>query len=289
MNADQIQRKELADFLKTRRQRISPQEAGLTPDSSRRRTPGLRREELAVLAGISLPWYMSLEQGRDIRVSDQVLDSLARVLKLDAAERRHLFLLARKTIPASINASDSLAVPPSLKLHLEQLEPCPAYIHDERWDVLDWNHAAARLFGDYGSMATEERNTVWLMFTRPEYRERLVKWEEMAQSIIAQFRVSFANHVHDPWYRSMADRLKASSPDFRTWWSRHEVQAQPDDLKVYRHPEVGLLTLHTDSFTWHARDRKLYLKSMMPVPGTDTMDKLKTLSRYRSDYAASNG
>lgn len=277
---DENRRKELADFLRSRRERIRPQEAGLPPDTQRRRTPGLRREELAVLAGISLPWYTSLEQGRDIRVSEQVLESLARTLKLDAAERQHLFLLAQNTSPAPASVPYAPAeVPPALRQHLKQLEPCPAYIHDERWNVLAWNRMATELFGDYGELAEEDRNTVLLMFTRPEYRERYLHWEHLAQSVIAQFRLSFGKNVHDPWYRNMVDRLSGISEEFKQWWGMHEVQCQPDGPKLYRHPQVGLLTLETYSYALLDQERSLFLKTMMPAPGTDTMEKLTVLAR----------
>lgn len=200
MPADEERRKELAGFLKTRRMRISPQEAGLPPDSQRRRTPGLRREEVAVLAGISLPWYTSLEQGRDIRVSDQVLDSLARTLRLDAAERKHLFLLGNQQSRSIFFESKPLTtVPFALAQHVKQLDPCPAYILDAKLNILAWNRMAAELFEDYGAMEDEERNAVWLMFTSPHYRERIVDWGELAKSVISQFRNTYGKHIHDPW------------------------------------------------------------------------------------------
>ncbi|WP_276356946.1 helix-turn-helix transcriptional regulator [Cohnella caldifontis] len=286
IESNENRRKELADFLRTRRERLSPQDVGLPPDAKRRRTPGLRREEVAVLAGISLPWYVSLEQGRDIRVSDEVLVSLARTLRLDAAEREHLFLLAnQKTCPTSAFLPQPVSVPSSLQLHLEQLEPCPAYIHDSRWNVRAWNRMAAELFGDYAAMAEEERNTVWLMFTRPEYRERFVQWEELAQSVIAQFRISYGKYLHDPWYPDMVERLSDRSPEFREWWSRHEIQTHPDSPKTFRHPQAGLLTLQPNSFALLDQDGSLFLKTMMPAPRTDTMEKLTSLLGSLREHA----
>ncbi|WP_278043202.1 helix-turn-helix domain-containing protein [Paenibacillus elgii] len=156
-------RKELADFLRTRRLRLSPQELGLQVDTSRRRTPGLRREEVASLSGISLPWYTALEQGRDIQVSEQVLESLVRTLRLSKDERNHLRVLANHSTVSKGTENETLS--PSLQQILDRLGTYPAYIIDKHWNVLAWNKITSSLCGDFNRMAEIERNILWRVFT----------------------------------------------------------------------------------------------------------------------------
>ena len=170
---------ELAQFLRTRRERMGPSDAGLEP-GRRRRTPGLRREEVAQLAGVSVTWYTWLEQGRSVRASEEVLDRLGRVLRLDPAEHRHLFLLARGHPPAD-PLDPPAVVDPRLRAVLDAL-PYPAYAATNGWTIVAWNRAARLVFADYEALSGRERNIVWMSFTDPGHRRMAVNWEEQARS-----------------------------------------------------------------------------------------------------------
>src|SRR5581483_3222864 len=240
---DRQRRSELAHFLRSRRERLSPAQAGL-PVSGRRRTPGLRREELASLAGVGLSWYTWLEQGREISVSAQVLDSLARALHLGAQERMHLFLLARGEIPATPAASVD-AVDQALQQVLDALGIYPAYVVNARWEVIAWNKAACRVFLDFAALAPRERNLLWLLFTHAALRQLYEDWEGVAQRMVALFRVNTTRSVGDPWLLDLIDALSRKSPAFREWWSRHDLTESPHDAKELNHPLVGTLSLHS--------------------------------------------
>lgn len=215
-------RPELAEFLRARRERLSPEDVGL-PRTGRRRTPGLRREEVAALAGVGLAWYTWLEQGRDIGVSADFLDNLARVLKLDAAERRHLFLLAHERPPAE--PGKTFCTVPSLAGRLvEDLAPHAAHIINLRWDVLAYNDPADRLFG-FGRHDAGRRNLLWLLFTDPAMRDAFVDWEEQAPAMLASFRRDFAAAREDADARALIDGLEHVSPEFKRWWRQQEVHA----------------------------------------------------------------
>jgi len=178
--------KELADFLKTRRAKISPSQAGLS-SASRRRTPGLRREEVAQLAGIGMTWYTWLEQGRNIHVSAQVIESLSRVLLLNEQERIYLYRLSNKPLPLEKPECKS-GVSPILQHVLDNLVLCPSFYADQRWNVIAWNKAACLIFGDFMKMNDRQRNIVWGMFTDVYYKKLYVHWETHAKSLVGRFR-----------------------------------------------------------------------------------------------------
>lgn len=271
-------RKELADFLKSRRMRFTPEEVGLQPDSQRRRTPGLRREEVAVLSGISLPWYTSLEQGRDIRVSEQILESLVRALKLNSDERNHLYSLAMQQVPLPANAMMSEPAPPEWQLIVDQLRPLPAIITDTSWKILGWNHMALEIFGDLGAMEEDDLNLLWLTFTNEEFIKKLVDWEPMAHSTMAQFRNAFGRNVGNPRFLSMIDRLRDASPVFAAWWEEHEVRSYPcGGGFLLKHPEVGLLEMRCSNMTM-AENPNLVMTVLSPSPGTDALAKMDKLN-----------
>ncbi|MCL6323851.1 helix-turn-helix transcriptional regulator [Pectobacterium polaris] len=215
-------RHDLAAFLRARRERVSPADVGL-PSGGRRRTPGLRREEVAALAGVGLTWYTWLEQGRDIGVSAAFLDSLARVLKLDAAERRHLFLLAHERPPAEPGKTWCV-VPPLVRRLMHDLAPHPAYILNLRWDVLTFNEPANQLFS-FDAHPSERRNLLWLLFTDPLLHERFIDWERQAPQMLSSFRRDFARATQEADIHELVDELEQVSPDFKTWWRQHEVHA----------------------------------------------------------------
>ena len=239
-------RTELANFLRIRRSRLSPTEVGL-PRTARRKTAGLRREEVAQLAGVGVTWYTWLEQGRDIRVSTQVLDSLAQTLRLTSAEKAHLFLLAGQSSP-TYPVPPREHVSPFLSRFLEQMGINPAYITGRRWDVLAWNRAACQVIADFATMSVEERNIVRLLFLNEAYRHRSVNWEDIAQRVLAQLRASYSQYHDDADLSALILELQQRSPEFARWWSRHEVQERRDGRKEFLHPQVGSLTLEHSTF-----------------------------------------
>jgi MmyB-like transcription regulator ligand binding domain/Helix-turn-helix domain len=244
---DQERRKELAHFLRTRRARLSPEAVGLS-GGSRRRTPGLRREELALVAGIGVTWYTSLEQGRPITVSPQVLESLARVLQLNAVERNHLFLLARQHPPADPYPFTT-TVSPVLQRILDNMGTSPAYIANPRWDLLAWNQAMACVYQtDFAALPACERNILRLAFTHPLQRVLLPNWEKAAQGLLAQFRASTERYVGEPWRGALVAELERASPEFRAWWPQHALQATHAEKKELHHPVVGRLVLQPATF-----------------------------------------
>jgi transcriptional regulator with XRE-family HTH domain len=241
MTATDGRRQELAGFLRSRRERIAPEQVGLPP-ASRRRTPGLRREEVATLAGVGVTWYTWLEQGRDINASPQVLDAVARTLLLDPHEREHLFRLA--DVPDGNGQAECRALPPTAQLLLDQLEPFPACIRNARYDILAWNQAFDALMGPLADLPFEERNSLWRLFTSESCRAATLDWEEGTRRMVAEYRAAMAEHVAEPAWKCLVSRLSTASPEFGELWERHEV-ASPENLtKRFLHPEVGLLKLN---------------------------------------------
>jgi len=232
-------RQALADFLRTRRARLTPADVGLPP-GLRRRTPGLRREEVAQLAHIGTSWYVWLEQGRDVHPSPEVLESLAQALRLTLNERRHLFLLAGQALPPPIShAEESAGL--ALQQVLDDLNPSPAYALGRRWDYLAWNKAADSLFAISEASSRYARNLIWRIFTGPTMRER-PNWELIARSTLAEFRAANARYPGDRWFEELIEDLKQVSPDFRRWWPHHDVvRSALDGHKVMEHPVLGHL------------------------------------------------
>lgn len=249
--SDDQRRKELGRFLRTRRLRLSPEEAGLQQqaDFTRRRTKGLRREEVAALAGISLPWYTSLEQGRDINVSDQVLDSLARVLRLDRDERNHLHFLANPRRDAFVPKEKEPIVSSSLQYLLDQMPLCPAYITDVKMNVLAWNHLASTVFGYFGTVDGRECNMIWRMFMLPSYKAMFIDWGDLAASLLGNFRVMYNQHIDDPWYPEFIAEMMESSPEFTAMWESYDVRCTNQYPQMITHPQAGLLNLSTLVFS----------------------------------------
>jgi transcriptional regulator with XRE-family HTH domain len=277
-----MRRRELAGFLRSRRERIAPELVGLPP-ASRRRTPGLRREEVATLAGVGVTWYTWLEQGRDINASPQVLDAVARTLMLDPHERDHLFRLA--DAPDSNGQSECRALPPTAQMLLDQLEPFPAVIRNARYDVLAFNQAFDTLIGPFDHLPFDERNSLWRMFTVPHCRERTLDWEEATRRMVAEYRSAMAEHVAEPAWKCLVSRLIKASPEFAALWERHEV-ASPENLtKRYLHPEVGLLKLN---YTHLWLDQRLGTRMTTYTPADEqTADRLRELHDRRLVAAAS--
>ncbi|MCB1006377.1 MAG: helix-turn-helix domain-containing protein [Acidimicrobiales bacterium] len=236
-----MRRADLAEFLKARRAAVTPAEAGLAA-GGRRRTPGLRREEVALLAGVSVSWYTWLEQGRPINASAEVLDAVARVLRLDPVERDHLFELAGHTTHGVRSTAADVTVPEDLDALLDALEPAPAYVLGPRWEYLAWNRAQARLYPAIDSLPDEERNLVWSVFARPEGRALIVDWEDEARRVLSQFRADITPHRDDPETLALVARLRGASPEFDRWWPRHDVAGLTSRRRRFRLPDGRELT-----------------------------------------------
>jgi transcriptional regulator with XRE-family HTH domain len=273
---DERHRAELADFLRNRRASLKPEDVGL-PGGGRRRTPGLRREEVALLAGVGATWYTWLEQGRDIRASLDVLEALAQALRLTPAERTHLVLLGRGEEPPPLKSPAERA-PAALRRLISNLGPNPAFVLGRRWDYLAWNPATSALFGDLGSVPRAARNHVWLTFMDPARRELFVDWERSYPRVVAKFRADSARHLGDPAFEDLIQTLRQSSPEFCKAWKRHEVADGGEGRRELRHPEAGMLAFeHAVLHPTEAPEQRFILYS--PLPDYDTPAKLARLLR----------
>ncbi|MDO3411233.1 helix-turn-helix transcriptional regulator [Saccharibacillus sp. CPCC 101409] len=266
-------RKELADFLRTRRQRLAPADVGLNIDTSRRRTPGLRREEVAGLSGISLPWYTALEQAKDIRVSEQVLLSLAGTLQLSEDERNHFFILANAASSAPVLTSEE-PISPILQQILDRFGTYPAYISNEKWNVIAWNEAAKALLGDFDRHEEIETNILWRIFMLETNKRQIVNWDQFAASLVAQFRSRYAVYIDDPWYTYLVHRLMEASADFRMFWERHDVSKTQAGKKDFILPKVGLLEFNHTTFSV-SENTDFVMAVYTPAAGTPTDQRMK--------------
>jgi transcriptional regulator with XRE-family HTH domain len=222
---------ELGQFLRSRRERIRPGDAGL-PAGLRRRTPGLRREEVAQLAGVGVTWYTWLEQGRAVNASVQVLDAIARTLRLDRAEREHLYRLA--DVPTVTGPPDE-CLEPEVRVILDGLVPLPAVVYNGRYDALAWNGVYASMFPGIAGAPPRERNALWQMFMMPGCCASVVKRELELRSMVATFRAAYGRHLREPAWTAFVDRLSAASGEFAAMWARHDVGEPVRREKVFRH------------------------------------------------------
>jgi transcriptional regulator with XRE-family HTH domain len=271
-------RAELADFLKARRAALQPSDVGLT-GGGRRRTPGLRREEVATLAGVGTTWYTWLEQGRDVRASLDVFEALSRALRLTPAERSHLITLGRGE-EAPPPPPQPEYVSPTLRRLIQNLGPSPAYLLGRRWDLLAWNDAYVAVFGDPMEFPPGRRNQVWMVFMDPGRRKLLTDWRQGARRLLARFRADYAQHVGDPSFDKLVEALNEACPEFREWWPQHEVLASGEGRKTMMHPTVGKLLFEHAGFQ-HAENPEQRLLLYSPLPEEDTPAKLERLLRQR--------
>jgi transcriptional regulator with XRE-family HTH domain len=271
---DEKRRKALGDFLRTRRAQVSPTSVGL-PKGTRRRTPGLRREEVAQLAGVSVTWYTWLEQGRDITVSEQVLQSIAATLELSPSERKHLFRLARKQVPVG-QLSAREKVWPALQTVVDHLRTSPAWVIDYRWNILVWNQATCEVFGDFGAMPPEERNILRFVFTNESLHQRLADPEAFVRSMLATFRATCSRYIGEPWFVQLVEDLKVRSPEFQKWWPRHDVRETPLQHIKLDHPKAGLLELDNISFEV-MNNPEVRMCVYAATLGSETADKIEHL------------
>jgi transcriptional regulator with XRE-family HTH domain len=237
-------RRELARFLRTRRERVTPAEVGL-PAGPRRRTLGLRREEVAVLAGLSPTWYTYLEQGRDIHPSAEVLDSLARVLSLTEDERRYMHLLAHGQVsqPRPLADEDSAEETVRQLVRTAANSPYPVYGLNVYTDVLAWNPAAITYYTDFGEIPADRRNMLRWLLTAPEAKERLPDWPLDTRDIVARWRSATATMEPDNRLDELVVELKTLSATFGSWWDEHDVRERRSRTRRFRHPALGERTM----------------------------------------------
>ena len=266
------QRDELAAFLRARRDALSPADVGL-PAGRARRTKGLRREEIAMLAGVSVTWYTWLEQGRPINASVDVLEALARAMRLDDAERRHLLALATRTAPHTTLDQDVADAPDALVRLIAAMEPAPAYVLGPRWEFLAWNRAQARLYPIIERLEPPERNLLWVVFAEPSTRALIGEWASQARRILAEFRAGTATRRDDPHVLDLIARLQAASPEFAEWWPQVDVAQFQTRLRPYHHPRAGELVFEYQQLTpseWPS----LRVVCQLAVPGDDSVERL---------------
>jgi transcriptional regulator with XRE-family HTH domain len=273
MKQDEIRRQELSDFLRSRRARVTPADVGLSA-SPRRRTAGLRREEVAQLAGISATWYTWLEQKRPITVSRATLANLARVLRLDPVERLQLFQLALRQLAVDSTYRRE-TVSPLLQRMLNQTN-MPCLVLGRRWDVLAWNLSVRAFLFDFEKVSDDERNMVWLIFTRPELRSLMVDWPTRAQDAIARFRADYGRYAGDPHFVDLVQRLTLISSEFAEYWPRHDLQQLSEGSSRYRHPVVGNMVV--DFMTFAVVDKpEQRVTVFSPSSKQDSIGKMRTL------------
>ena len=262
-------RAELAEFLRARRDAVLPEHVGL-PRGRGRRTPGLRREEVALLAGVSVTWYTWLEQGRRINASPDVLRAIGRALRLDDAGQAHLLSLAQPSaspVPAPTEA------PSALVRLIDAMEPAPAYVLGPHWEFLAWNTAEARLYPRIDELDGLERNLLWVLFADPYTKDLIVDWDIHARHALAEFRAATSAVRNDPDLVELVDKLTATSDEFAAWWAEHGVAQFETRLRRFRHPAAGLLTFEYQQLApveWPG----LRVVCQLAVPGDDSAERL---------------
>ena len=263
---------ELGLFLKSRRARVRPEDVGLQA-YGRRRVTGLRREELAQLAGVSVDYYVRLEQGRAGHPSEGVLDAIARVLRLDDAERAHLFDLSRPV--RRRRSSPTERVRPGVRRLLETVPHLPAMVIGRRMDVLAWNRLAAALLADWGTLPREQRNTARHFFLDAGARELYSDWEESARATVAWLRLAAGRHPDDVGVAELIGELSMKSEEFRRLWPRHDVREKTHGTKRFQHPIVGSLTLAYESLALPGDgDQTLVVYTAEPGSSSETALRL---------------
>lgn len=270
-------RSELADFLSTRRARIAPAVVGLTGDVARRRVPGLRREELAALAGVSVDYYTRLEQGRSRSASIDVLDALATALQLNDAERDHLHHLGRPAPAKRQSRPRPQRVHPTTLTLLERLDDTvtPAFVLGRRLDVLAHNRLAGALIAEFRTLPAPQRNQARFVFLDPHARELYTDWQQVALDTVAMLRHDAGRHPDDPKLSALIGELSINSEEFGKWWPRHDVQRRTTGTKGYHHPVVGELTVQYQALTPSGdEDQVLIVYTTEPGSASDTALRL---------------
>lgn len=273
---------ELGEFLRSRRARLSPGEVGF-PASDRRRAPGLRREELASIAGVTVSWLAKIEQGRAQSVSPEVLAALARALRLDASERDHLFSLAG--LRADHDLTSHPHVTPALRILLDQLDPNPAYLLDRAWNIVAWNHAEVALFPGLLRHADGRPNLLELVFADAELAGMMVDHAEEQARLVAQFRLHRTSMPEDDELRALVTRLEATSTTFGVLWHAKDVASFASTRRVFDHPLAGRLEFDHHRLAVLDQDGA-QLVVYTSVPGSDSADRLAAAVSTRSKAPA---
>lgn len=268
--------RELAEFLKHARSAVDPLRAGLPADERIRRVPGLRREEVALLAGVSTDYYTRLEQGRRITPSAGVLDAIARALNLDGTARAHLGRLVGTPLSAKAAPASVQRVRPGLYQLLDALDSSPAMILGRHTTVLATNRLARMLIADFDAMPPRERNYARWMFQSVQARELFLDWDDQARTVVENLRLEHGGHPRDAATIALVEELTAASPEFRTWWSEHRVYQRTHGSKRLRHPIVGELTVDYETFMLPG-DPDQTLFTYTTEPGTSSREALDLL------------
>lgn len=274
--------RELADFLKRARSAVDPARAGLPADGRIRRVPGLRREEVALLAGVSTDYYTRLEQGRRITPSAAVLDAIARALDLGDTGRAHLGRLVGASPTRRRSSRPVQRVRPGLYQLLDSLDGTPAMILGRRTDVLATNRAARVLFADFDAMPPRERNYARWMFTSEQARNLFADWSVQARTAVENLRLDFGGDPHDPAVIELVDKLYAASAEFRMWWAEHRVFQRTYGTKRLRHPVVGDLSVDYETFTMPG-DAEQTLFVYLAEAGSPSRDALNLLLSWSAN------
>jgi len=275
-------RAELSEFLRSRRARLKPEDVGLPDFGRHRRVPGLRREELAQLAGVSVAYYTRLEQGNGRNVSAEILDSIARALRLTDAEHAHLTHLAKPKGHKKKPAARQQQVRASLRQLLDTLDGVPAYVAGRRAEILAWNRMAAAVFGDWSELPAGERNWARLVFLKPEYRELYVDWEQKAIDIVCALRMDAGCYPDDPRLSALVGELSVKSEEFRRLWATHDVKEKSHGVKRLNHPLVGELSLSYETFRV-ADDADQALITYHAEPHSPSAEALRLLASWGTD------
>ena len=262
-------RRELADFLRARREATRPEQVGL-PAGRGRRTPGLRREEVALLAGVSFTWYTWLEQGRQINASHDVLLAIGRALQLDEAEQEHLIAL---TDPGTALVEAPAEAPSALVRLIDSLMPAPAYVLGPHWEFVAWNTAQARLYPQIEELDPPRCDLLWVVFADPSTRDLIVDWDIHARQALAEFRSATSAVRHDPTMTELIALLTSESTDFAAWWPEHDVSGFETRLRRFSHSAAGLLTFEYQQLT-PAEWPTLRVVAQLPVPGDNSAERL---------------
>ncbi|MDQ1036489.1 transcriptional regulator with XRE-family HTH domain [Streptomyces sp. V3I8] len=275
-------RAELSEFLRTRRARLKPQDVGLPDFGRHRRVPGLRREELAQLAGVSVAYYTRLEQGNGRNVSAEVLDAIARALRLSGAEHAHLTHLAKPKQHKKKPSARPQQVRTAMRQLIDTFDSVPAYVVGRRTDVLAWNRMAAAVFGDWAQLPEAERNWARMVFLKPGYRELFVDWDQKASDIVSFLRMDAGCHPDDPRLSTLVGELSVKSEEFRRLWATHDVKEKSHGVKRLHHPLVGELSLSFENFRL-VDDEELSLVTYHAEPGSPSAEALRLLASWGAD------
>jgi transcriptional regulator with XRE-family HTH domain len=280
---------ELKEFLRSRRARLDPADFEVDAAPRVRRVPGLRREEVAHLAGVSVDYYSRLEQGRDLNVSDEVLDAVARALRLDDVERAYLFEITRKAARRRRRRTPGRVqrVRPGMWRLLETLDDVtPAFVFGRRMDVLATNHLARALLTDFDALPVRDRNMLRYTFLDESVRVLYRDWEAVARDNVAILRLDAGRHPDDPLLAELVGELAVKSPEFRRWWAAHDVRERSHGTKHYHHPVVGDLTVDYECLALPGDpDQTLCVYTAQPGSASETSLKLLANWTGRSEHA----